>query len=1372
MAALDPALINDIARLRRMIDGLGSSSAVAAADVEKLTNTVNAIQLRGIVSGSAKQFLDFLTQIGVRADISEKQLRELRAVALQVIPQGFFAQGGGRRGFGAAGVPPIGFQGGAGQRGENITAEGTPDFGRIFRDPANRQGIIGGERAVRNVEAALDKYGGKLKDLTAVQLEHGAGVVRWSAQLKGVPGVVTRATITTNRFGQVLGDTQRRFRSFGSAVARDIGEVLKWGIAVAIIYTPIRKLGDLMREATQIQAKLADVQVSLGQTTGNLNEIFSNASDISRELGVSLEGVIDGYVLAFRAAGNLTNPTERAAAATALLRDSMLLAKLSGLDQAIALDTLVGALRQTNRDLDQGVELIDKWVAISKVANVSIGTLAESFAITSTAAENVGVTIDTLNGIIAAVAEVTTLSATESGNAVRAFISGFQKDQSERELAAFGIAVRDVNGELRAFTSVIEDIIARKDIGLISDRELAKISEVIGGGARRGAQVNAFLENYARVQELAAVSANASGDAAEALAIKMDTLQSASQNLSNAFSELSRAIGDDGGFLEGATDTVQALTGLIDLLTGLVKVLGDATPALIAFSVAFIAFKRSARLQGLADAPILRGIGGAGGGLAGGISPFAYSRQGVRGGIASFLARRTPLGGTTTFGSALSGIAGVGGGALGGAGIGAISAALGGNLNRENAEEAGVQIAGGIFGALVGGPLGAIVGTTIAEAFFKGVVDKESDLKLLFSDIISGAFFEGPTAESIGAIPAEEITSELTKLIAPLGSELLGSLRVQFARVVASASGQEIAANPEDEFEAILLTLASVAAGLETGAQADMIASFFKLDDLDPEVKEKIRLLVERAREEAVAEAEAGKEDISSAFVLTQKEIADQFGGAALGVFQAERADLIGRVGRGQAGVRELRELQDLGQTFDNVVNQIFTGLSAGAGEAALSYEDAANIIIRASEEERNNFILLTNAVEESFNALAKLREGGAPAITIAQATADLQKAQRNLETGVIGTGFGQRFKAFEQPAFIQIDPEATQEQLQKAVDVAREESRDLLETITPDEAEQAKVIQSWGELALLNAEIWEVGMKGIEEINREILEQVLEDMGLAAEEAAQISIQTPDITSAQFQAEAARRLPGINALIEQIRPLDEEDIGFIFKDNVTDILHADQLAIQLLLRDIKDLNEDQLEGIFNIPEGVTALIPFTGRLFFSDQPIGEAGGGFGALGENIDSQTDTLHSDLIAIEQAIAAEEKFLEEDALTRQQAEEAAQQVQAIDIDFEQLGRDFDAFKAAEATDLSAIRDFISTNPEFKTLDAFRTGGLEGLQQILEQTLPQSIPVTINTKITNPITVLVDGRKVQQAVEERSFQDLESATRRAGALGYIME
>ena len=1227
--------------------------------------------------------------------------------------------------------------------------------GAFLADKDFADATLGGAKAIQSVNQALQrmnvgvmtKMRFEMSNIGSVTEDAGQKLTTWTATVENSELPTRRATIVTDRWGREVKRTQRQFASFGSSILRNIGKVAQWTIAIAIVYAPIQKLTQIMKEAVAIESKLADAQVVLGTGLKQLNEVWTSSATIARELGVSTEGVVDGYVLAARAAANIVNPTERANATVAVLRDSMLLAKLAGIDQAIALDTLVGALRQLKQPLTEGRDLLDKWVAVSKVANVSIATLAESFAITATAAEGVGITVDKLNGIIAAVAEVTTLSATESGNAVRAFISGFQKDQTERELNRFGISVRNVNGELRNFISIIDDIIARRDVGLISDRELAKISEFIGGGARRGAQINAILENYGRVQELAAVSARANGDATEALGIKMDTVQTAAQNLDNAFTELAKALGDDAGFLDNAKGTLKIVTGVVDIFTALIRVLGKATPALIAFSAAFLALRHSARLQGLLQLPLVQ---------------FAQ-RIPLVGGALSGRLSQTPIGLQGT-GAAAGAFFGRGRGAVGGAAIGLLQAGLSGNLSKGNLEKGGIQIGAAIVGFMVNGPLGAIIGATIAESFYSGIVNREADINNLFSDILSKDFFRRPSPEDIlDDLSCEEITQQLTKLIAPFRSEIGGNLRVQIARLGLRVSGTKLGGDPTKDFEATLTALASIAADQQEGLGADFISFIFNFDTITPEAKEKIRLILKRVQEEEVEKFLKAEPTKGTPFTRAIVVTAGEAGQTAQEVFRARRGEVIGDVGRGQRGVRELRELEDLGQVFDNQMDTIFTAMTLNGQKDALDYKDSAKLIIEITEEERKGIIDLANGVGQLFDEFEKITQAGEGAGIQRVLRESVTDAQKRLNETITLVAEGRKFKAFDLPQFIDIDQDAIISDLELAVANAREISKSFIAELTLDDAEAAKIESTWGIVALRSVETWKVALKDIEGVSPEILKKELEKLDLLSKDAQEIGIQTPDITRADFRKEVAARLPGINALIEQIRPLDLQDLGFIFKDNVTDILHVDQLAIQLLLRDIRQLNEDQLEGIFNIPAGITAVIPVTGTVFFSRESFNQATGTEDLLGG-----PDGTTEELVATGgPAPPGLQEFMEEQFRRK----ELKQSI------FESIGRTLDAMEGIIARETGEIgldkaRQFITENPELKSLPVFRQGGLEGIRQLFFDSLPQSIPVTINTRIINPITVIVDGIVVQKVMEERHFEDLASATRRSGAVGYIME
>ena len=1415
-------------QLEQRLTKAARTSGVAKEGIALLRKEIKALDERGSTQHGTVQLLGRIRQ---DAKLTEEQYKKLVAVARRWRTE---LEKGQRQ----QAMQQIGTR-----RGDRTTKGTEPEEEQIGQRIAMSKEyygsvLPGGVRAVNNVEGALRKAGMSLGALNDVTVDSARGTVRWTASMQGMDGITRRAVVTTTKFGQVLKSTQRHLRTFAGGIARDITEVMKWSIAIAIVYAPMRKMTDLMKETIQIEAKLADVQVALSGTTSSLAKVWENTTVIARELGVSVEGVIDGYVLAARATANISDPAQKAAATTAVLRDSMLLAKLAGIDQAIAMDTLVGALRQLNKPLTAGTELVDKWVAVSKAANVSLHTLAESFAITATAAANVGVDMDHLNGIIAAVAEVTTLSATESGNAVRAFISGFQSAQSEKALAKFGIAVKNVNGELRAFTDVLESIIERKDLGLISDQEMAKISEIIGGGARRGAQVNAFLQNYGRVQELAAISSNATGDAAEALAIKMDTLQTAAQNLNNAFSELARSLGTDGGFLDLTRGGIKVLTGLVDILNKVVTVLGKATPAVIAFAVAWRVVKRNMAIQSFLDQGVMGAMMGPAGGLG-----FDQRVKGV-----GKLAQATPLTGGTTFRSMLSplGQAGTLGGAVGGAGIGLGMAALSGNLNKENASKAGAQIAGGMLGAFVGGPIGAMIGSTIAQAFVGELEVSVDEIRRVMSLVESGGFKEvrdvGGLAEKPEALGnridelLKEVSSEATgvpRWITDMFSEKAMTMAAvpAFRGAVEEAMGAAEGAISDSDLAVILeQEILRVMAGEERtigepGWMArDIIQEAMDTSAANPEIRAAAQLLLNATREGMEQESV----DLDKAFGLKLLGVSEEFGPLAKSILDKHRQDLLRDVAKGEIGVRALQEFLNIG-AFEQVASTIYTALGS-VGEATMSYGDVANLLIESTEQERQIFGQLAGEIETLTNEYAEL-EAATVGYKDAGTRLELQRLadQLNMTTDALEeylnvAAQGKAYQDFEVPQVVGVAEDATPEQIRTIVANTRRLQQEKVEAMSADPNLQEKAKESWADAIFQIGEIVDSNWTQIfTDLDPSILANQIKEAGLQAQQAA-MSFMQIDIPAAQL-SQFRGNIQYYQDLLEPTGYLDTqelEDIVLLTNDNQVDAITTYGVLTNLALQDLISVNEQQLEGIFNIPEGVTAQIPVTGKLYFSDQPIPTAGGGnmLKALGPPLDKlatetgdAADTAHDDALTTIDVLnlmlaqgQGSPEFLDRiEALITELGGEPAERGEMVEpVTAEASGwqglldaiwEKSEADRLKEEQLVARSLDY-SVNPELKQSDAFIQDAVDDIKTLLSTdyyanpelkqhhtftglstedvlaALPQSIPVTINTRIVNPISVFVDSFLVQQALEDRQYDELQEATRRTGAVGFIME
>jgi hypothetical protein len=551
-------------------------------------------------------------------------------------------------------------------------------------------------------------YGFNPEDLKDISTEASSGISRLQfKQVDEVTGAFKNLNLTVDKTGNILVDTQRRFRDFFSSVGRDTLEFLKWSLAVTLILGPLRQLSQLVSTAVENETKLASISITLADSQKTVSDVFAASAEIAKTAGEEINTVLDAYQIAYRAVGNTADSTDRFTQANKLLSDSLILSKLTGMDEAKAIDTLSAALRQAftgEGSLSRGTELLDKWIATTKVANVDLETLATGFAIVGDAADAAGISVDQLNGLIAAIAETGVASGKEVANAARAMISGFQSDQAKKLLSSMGIATQE-GGQTRPFQEIVEQIAKMRQSGMLGGEQFNELTLTLGGGTRRQAVWATFIDNYNRVGEVAKASAGAAGDAQDALAKKTETVQTATTRMGNAFQNLAQTIGTKGGVLDLFRNLLTLGTGVANIFNTITDIIGKAFP------VALAGLAASALLAG--KSPQTRQNFSVGGILSNLFVPEkatqTYTEQ----------SRRTFA--TSINASPFTKI---------GLGVGAAAIPALTNLQDESLTDAqkaikiGVDIVGGVAGAFIGGGMGAIVGVTIAESFTSTIIEQ------------------------------------------------------------------------------------------------------------------------------------------------------------------------------------------------------------------------------------------------------------------------------------------------------------------------------------------------------------------------------------------------------------------------------------------------------------------------------------------------------------------------------------------------------------------------------------------------------------------------------------------------------------------------
>lgn len=1132
------------------------------------------------------------------------------------------------------------------ERANKGAAGGVPDIADTLsaREVAEREALESARALIRSQKKyarALEiaaQQGYNPEDLKRLRTRGTGGIEQLQFQRTDEYGRQRNLDLFVNQAGRATPGISNQFRTFGQGVVRDIGELTKWSIALAAVYGPMRKVAELTQIMIENQTRLAEAVVSVASSFVDQADIFETAAQAAEFAGESISGVIDAFTQAYRAAGGGGNEVERFATASQLLNDSLILSKLSTLDQAQAIDTLSAALRQTGGDLSNGTELLDSWVRVTKVANIDLGSLATGFAVLGDAAEAAGIGTNELNGVLAAIAETGVASGRELANTARALVAGFQSDQAREALENIGVAFADTTGQARPFLDIMQELSNLRTTGVLDDTAFSKLTLALGGGTRRQAAYATFIENFSRVREVADESSRASGDAQQALAKQLETVQTSLTRLGNAFQELAQTLGTEGGFLGIITEGVNTMTALVRVFDDLVGILGKATPAL----AAFIAASALLRHQGHG------GVGGyvrsLGQGLA--LTPQQIEENQLFG----------RLGAPIPFGQRASGFASrnlFGGNASSGIFQGLLASAIPAIMNFTSRDEdrfggtkAAFNVGGGVLGGIVGtlgGPqgiaIGAIIGTSIAEAFVNATIARRTDIFAYQQGASLGGTVPGSTEGDLDqALRDAEI--KLYESIG-FGNESLGRFISAPSRtddIMLERVNEAIRAGDRDRLNRA--TGGVNQRELERlGITPDILRQAFaegKEIEISDENKA-YRLASEEARAEydralAARTALGGTPlDSSTAFSQLVEENKAAFGDLLKGIRESSREDLRERRVSGEVRGAEYGRRTEALSGFDTKALQYYTALgdqvdliTGGADDATRAFEVLNNVIVGGSEEALPQLTSISGEIQTILNQL----DTPVGRETLVAKFGDLNAAKEQLAD--LQAALGQTISDINDQVLLgRLDIPDVQGDINKPLstgDYAQVEQRarqlqdDFYQGFLeiPDDMYDA-LKGSFDEWAQIVEDSGDVFYQRVTEIDPQFFQQafqeLLEQQKLTSQKESPFGIQQVDLDSsraAELQSMTSYFTRYLSTNFPQYEQ-NPEDIGIIFNDYVTSVLHGDNLAVKLALEKLVDINQKQLDGMYNIPEGATFWVPLTAAYY---RPKNEGAGGLPALGD------------------------------------------------------------------------------------------------------------------------------------------------------------
>lgn len=328
---------------------------------------------------------------------------------------------------------------------------------------------------------------------------------------------------TTNHVKQLGSATATTDTAFGKLKATIKDTFSAGRMSMTVFLAALHEINKAGKNAKQtiedINKSITDLAIATNMSREATTGLVKEYNDYAKELKsttVQVASAADDYL---RAGKSISEAKE-------LIKDSIMLSKLGQIDSSVATEDLLATMNGYEMSIKDVGNALDAMVAIDMNAATSAGDLATGLKYSASSANSAGVSFNKLVAILGTVQDKTMQSSEVVGTFANTILSRYRditigkylsddgEDISNYEsvLKSVGIALRNEQGEFRAFETVLQEM-ADKWNSLTSVQQNALIK--VAAGTRQQNRFIALMEGYNKVLQLTEVAANSAGMAVD-----------------------------------------------------------------------------------------------------------------------------------------------------------------------------------------------------------------------------------------------------------------------------------------------------------------------------------------------------------------------------------------------------------------------------------------------------------------------------------------------------------------------------------------------------------------------------------------------------------------------------------------------------------------------------------------------------------------------------------------------------------------------------------------------------------------------------------------------------------------------------------------
>lgn len=228
----------------------------------------------------------------------------------------------------------------------------------------------------------------------------------------------------------------------------------------------VRSMVSTVRELDKV---ITDIAVVTDMTQKDLWAQMDSYSSLAQQYGTTIKGVYEVSQLYYQQ-GLQTNEVME------LTEQTLVMAKVSGLDYAKATDYMTVAVRGFSMEMSEAQRVTDVYSALAAKTATNTTELATAMSKVASGAASVGSSFESTSAMLATMISVTREAPENLGSALKSIVSRFGELKSDpstlvdsegealslnnvdKALQSVGISLHDVNGQFRDFDDVIMEL--------------------------------------------------------------------------------------------------------------------------------------------------------------------------------------------------------------------------------------------------------------------------------------------------------------------------------------------------------------------------------------------------------------------------------------------------------------------------------------------------------------------------------------------------------------------------------------------------------------------------------------------------------------------------------------------------------------------------------------------------------------------------------------------------------------------------------------------------------------------------------------------------------------------------------------------------